>query len=579
MLARGTGVLIVLDGCTQEADLRAFAANMSDVAKEAGRRGIRAPAVLQCVVTSNVKLEGPAGARLCVKLGRLTLAEKQAVCRRWMARFGKDRVSEQQVMKAVRKAHSHLPLYLVLFCSEASLHAVFESIDDALEGYPEELEELWARSTLRRLEDGSHRALVAYFMQHLLAAPQGMSLRHIRACAARQAHLRAALPVAEQSQMIDFIAVNLRTFIYARDSDHIFLRSETLRQCTMARYAPRAMRHSQVVTRLEQVAAQGEGVWTAARNSIVHQPAHVDSARRQATTAAAAYDGRAEWAMDWVFDAVHRNLQVKMEGRQVSCMRGEDVVTALVQPEAAKDRCSYFEVKIESCGQVNIKVGFLINPTEQHLRRVPDRQAASQQANGWLFNCRNGNLVNKSIGNEWLKLAQSPHEPHPCVAKGSAIGRHLRRVGRGLAVHVGSELARPPASPPASPLAHMPHCPHTCFASALAMVEGAGRGVRPAAGVRASSRRQGWCSPLTFSAPRVPSPSTLLSFAPWWWRPRRRWCVYVRASVRASVRVLSDWRYVRAAGGPSQGLRAFIRGPEEGADVHAAQRGGQDCAL
>lgn len=457
--------MIVLDGCTQEADLRAFAANMSDVAKEAGRRGIRAPALLQCLVTSHVKLEGPAGARLCVKLGRLTLAEKQAVCRRWMARFGKDRVSDQQVMKAVRKAHSHLPLYLVLFCSEASLHAVFESIDDALEGYPEELEELWARNTLRRLEDSSHRALVASFMQHLLAAPLGMSLRHLRACVARQVHLCAALPVAEQSRMMDFIAVNLRTFIYARDSDHIFLRSETLRQCTMARYAPRAMQHSQVVTRLAQVAAQGEGVWSAARNSIVHQPAHGDSARRQATTAATAYDGRAQWAFEWVFDAVHRNLQVKMEGRQVSCVRGEDVVTALVQPEAAKDRCSYFEVKIESCeSQVNIKVGFLIDPTEQHLRRVPDRQAASQQANGWLFNCRNGNLVNKSTGNEWLKLAQSTQEPHPCIAKGSAIGRHPRRVlGVGsLSASVASWRGRETAAGLALG-SHFPLPPHICM--------------------------------------------------------------------------------------------------------------------
>jgi hypothetical protein len=414
-LRQGSGLVIVVDGLASDGDARALAATISDVANDARREGIEAPAVVQCVLTSQGELRGPGGARRSVKLGRLTEEEQQAVCRRWMARFGKENVSDQQVRAAVRKADSMLPLYLVLFSNEASLHAIFETIGDALDSYPQNIHELWGKKTLRRLEQDCDVGLVAYFMQHLLGASVGgMSVRHLKACAAQHQPLLARVPVPEQSQMIDSIAANLRPFVYTRDGDHLFLRSATLRTSSMRHYAPRALQQDRVRERLVLLTQQNQGVWGQARKQIVHlQP---EPLGKDGAAPPLSYAAHSTWAFDWVFEQVHRNLQVKMEDRQLNC-HGSDLVSALVSPEVAKDRPSYFEVKIDKCdSDVSIKVGLFIASTDRDMRLVPHRRAVSQHLNGWLLNCKNGNLVNNSTGNEWL-----PREPR-LVCKGSTVG-------------------------------------------------------------------------------------------------------------------------------------------------------------
>ena len=120
------------------------------------------------------------------------IPERKAICRRWFAKLGKENPSEQQVNTASRpEAASHLPLYLVLFCSEAAHHAIFETIDVAISEYPLQIGDLWVKKTLARLEGAhdEHAAIVKFFMQQLLAARGGISLTQIKDAAANQPHL------------------------------------------------------------------------------------------------------------------------------------------------------------------------------------------------------------------------------------------------------------------------------------------------------------------------------------------------------------------------------------------------------
>lgn len=407
-------MLLFVDGLAPEQG-RAFASHMCEVATAARREKLEAPALLQAVLTSHEKLVGPAGPRTRVKLGRLTVTEQQAVCRKWFARFGKENVSDDQVNKAVRRSASHLPLYLVLFCAEAASHAIFENIDAVMDSYPDEISPLWRNRVLARLEDlhENNGPVVKHFIRHLLAATGGTQVQQIKASAFQDTQLcTGTMNEAELSRRIDEIAGILRPFLHSSAGERIALHHRVLRESSMHHYTPKVARLFVARRRLQKLVKDSEGVWSQSRTSVVASSNNV-----VAESAAIVDDGRNRWVYDWEFFKMHRNLQVKMQGRLLSFLGG-DVACALVQPPVDKQAKSYFEVHIESCDKdCSIKIGIFIATKPTDLKLVPDQLAASQQKGGWLYNCKNGNIVNNANGNEWVKIT-----PGSQCEKGGTVG-------------------------------------------------------------------------------------------------------------------------------------------------------------
>ena len=71
----------------------------------------------------------------------------------------------------------------------------------------------------------------------------------------------------------------------------------------------------------------------------------------------------------------------------------------------------HFEVKIEKAQNSSIKIGFFYYYDDKDMKKVTGSCAASQHKNGWLYNCKNGNLVNNSQGNEWNQLTEAQTSP------------------------------------------------------------------------------------------------------------------------------------------------------------------------
>ncbi len=449
-------MLLVVDGLAPE-HAREFALHMCAVATAARRENLT-PALLQTVLSCQEKLAGPAGPRACVKLGRLTVTEQQAVCRRWFARFGKENVSDDQVNKVVRKAASHLPLYIVLFCAEAASHSIFETINEAMDTYPDEIPSMWQYRVLARLE-GLHEGnapIVKHLMQHLLATTGSVQLQQIKASAAKDKLLcTVTMNAAELSRRMDEMIAILRPFLYSSalstggtHGECIALHHRVLREASMYHYAPKVARLFAARRGLEKLLKESEGLWGQSRTSVVQ--------RSSASVPATLHGLASEWVYDWVFFNMHRNLQVKMNGRQLSCLGGE-VVSALVQPEADKKRKSYFEVQIEGCDKdCSIKVGIFIVTNDRDLKLVPDKLAASQQKGGWFYNCKNGNIVNNANGNQWIKPSTSAQglatkgvpaqEITSNIAKGHTVGVLLDPVTASVFVYVQGK-ALPQAMP------------------------------------------------------------------------------------------------------------------------------------
>ena len=289
-MQRGLTVLLAVDGFAPT-EARQLAAFVGALVMDAKRLGVAPPAALQCIVTCEEKLVGPAGPRTVVHIGRLTVGEQEAVCRKWLARFGKENVSPAHLEKVRGRTDSHLPLYLVLFSYEASLHAVFESVNSALEKYPEQLPELWTRKTLKRLEETTDVAVVRFFMRHLLASQHGMSLTQLKAAARGNADLRKLAPAAV-SRMLDVIADNLRIFLTSLDEDVMSLDSSTLRRSSMHAYAPKALRRYMARAQLKKWVDATEGAWS--RSRPTHARTHARTHKHTHTHARARTRGGLE---------------------------------------------------------------------------------------------------------------------------------------------------------------------------------------------------------------------------------------------------------------------------------------------
>ena len=63
-----------------------------------------------------------------------------------------------------------------------------------------------------------------------------------------------------------------------------------------------------------------------------------------------------------------------------------------------------------------------------------DKLAASQNLGGWLYNCKNGNVVNKATGNAWAE-----QEP---LAKGQRVGIRIDPMLAGACLCTAHVLAR-----------------------------------------------------------------------------------------------------------------------------------------
>jgi len=313
-------------------------------------------------------------------------------------------VTDEQVEKAVRRPQAHLPLYLVLFCSEASLHAIFESIGQTMDTYPNSIEEMWTKKTLKRLEGlhGEHEPLVKFFMQNLVASEsEGMSLSLLKETAKYHDSLKT-IEIAEQSRLIDKMADNLRTFLYTQggDSGVISLRSRILLAESLRMYAPSAAWRSNTEQTFREKMTRLDGLWKNARSALQHieqkpkEPCDIASVCKRAHM--------------WTFDKCHRHLQVKAE--KLSALGTiSGTATALVSPDISSDCPSYFEVNVETCTALaSIKIGFLYSCNKDDIKKVPEERAASQNKNGWLYNSKNGARTNEpSFPNRIRKLCSS----------------------------------------------------------------------------------------------------------------------------------------------------------------------------
>ena len=204
-LEKEHAVLLILDGLPASG-ARQVAAHVGEVARQAQRLPCAAHAVLQCIVSCDEPLQGPnKKKRTTVKLGKLSPAEQKAVCSKWFARFGKENVSDEQIQCVLKsggmaRPEAHLPLYLVLFASEASQLGIFENINAAMQAFPDDTAELWVRKTLNRLEEATHPRLVRLYMHHLLAAENGLNLKQLKDTASGDKALGKAVG-ASQAQL------------------------------------------------------------------------------------------------------------------------------------------------------------------------------------------------------------------------------------------------------------------------------------------------------------------------------------------------------------------------------------------
>ena len=212
-------------------------------------------------------------------------------------------------------------------------------------------------------------------------------------------------------QMIDTVTDNLSIFLYSDQRDVVWMRSETLRLSSMQKYAPKAMRRYEARNTLDKIIKMTQGVWSQARRAVPAAAAHqaVDQTYVAATKKTTTFC--------WTFERLHHSLNRTMDNRQVKSTDDKEVRSALAGP-MDKETPQYFEVKIENCDDAcSIRIGFFIVCDKTAIERVPKRFAASQHKDGWLFNCKNNNVVNNSIGFECIEK-----NADTTVQRGSTVG-------------------------------------------------------------------------------------------------------------------------------------------------------------
>jgi len=126
-----------------------------------------------------------------------------------------------------------------------------------------------------------------------------------------------------------------------------------------------------------------------------------------------------------------------MNRLQLLCTQ-DDKGTALVHPPLDKDQPSYFEVRVETCDdECSIMVGIML-ANRDRLKLVPQRFCAAQNAGGWLFNCKNFNLVHDSRGFDWIKRSEDAR-----VKPASTVGVYVDPVNKKVHIYVDKQCLTP----------------------------------------------------------------------------------------------------------------------------------------
>ncbi|KAJ1481366.1 hypothetical protein T484DRAFT_1899569 [Baffinella frigidus] len=450
-------VLLVVDGL-DDMDARLLAFEVMKVQQEA--QDLNPKALLQCVLSCNAVPAQPlhtsqgdmVDAYHRVEVEGLSDDEKLAICHKNFSRFGKDNVAHEQVVIALEKEDSHLPLYLLLFCSEASLLAVFEEIEMHMTAFPHTIAELWGDWILPRLENTYGEPIVKFVMQRLLASPKGMGVSDLKQMAEEAEELLSdtgASPGANVEELRDAI-MPLQAYVAG---DVIALASAKIRAGTMARYAPRAVEQKGMFFASQIIKATAEAEWRKTRNTPVEASKAVTVKpgvdKKPAATPVppppkekAPEETMREGEVAFTFPAErkfrHRSLKVSDDGITLTKVSGSDeTACAILQPALSATAPSYLEMTVREEGgdvaRAAVRSGIL-TATKDTLKRVPDKVAASGHKLGWLYNTGNGNVLHNGMGNKFTQTV---------CRKGDTVGFLVDPLQQTILVYVNRILLAP----------------------------------------------------------------------------------------------------------------------------------------
>uniref|UniRef100_A0A7S4H994 DUF4062 domain-containing protein n=2 Tax=Guillardia theta TaxID=55529 RepID=A0A7S4H994_GUITH len=312
--------------------------------------------------------------------------ESDKVCRAWLRHFGKENVSPAQVKLIVSKEDGRSPLFLALFCAQASQLSLYEKVDEDLRAMSGKVDDLWTDCILPNMEQRFDRKVVKFVMLQILSSSGGISINDLKFISSSD-ELFFKDSIADVNvetrieQLVDVLQMFLRPSSRQGREGLLLIRSKLLVTGVMRMYAPAALKHDQELEEIHRLRDEMSRMRMSFR-AIPDEDRGVQEEEENKVPIK---------QVSWTFDKAYRKegMQIRGDGRTVELTQLDGSV--LISPSASKEEVSFLEI---NCAKVksDIRIGvFLFDGGNfpQSSKELSDTE------HGFLYSVNNMSIRNK----------------------------------------------------------------------------------------------------------------------------------------------------------------------------------------